>query len=343
MLACQSAVAERLASLTYSHAPDTASPPKLLDRVRTAIRVKHYSRRTEQAYVDWIRRYILFHKKQHPSMLGEAEVSAFLAWLAVERRVSASTQNQALSALLFLYRQVLGLDLGPIEHTPRARMPDKLPVVLSREEISRLMQHVEGVMWIIVALLYGAGLRLMECLELRVKDLDVDRGQIVVRRGKGQKDRVTMLPAAVRERLAAHLVTVKQQHQRDLARGEGRVALPFALDRKYPSAPTEWGWQFVFPASRVCRDPRWGLSSRFHMHESVVQKEVGQAGRRAGLTKHAGPHTTRHCFATHLLEDGYDIRTVQELLGHADVSTTMIYLHVMNKGALGVRSPFDRL
>ena len=261
----------------------------------------------------------------------------------MERRVSASTQNQALSALLFLYRQVLGLDLGPIEHTPRARMPDKLPVVLSREEISRLMQHVEGVMWIIVALLYGAGLRLMECLELRVKDLDVDRGQIVVRRGKGQKDRVTMLPAAVRERLAAHLVTVKQQHQRDLARGEGRVALPFALDRKYPSAPTEWGWQFVFPASRVCRDPRWGLSSRFHMHESVVQKEVGQAGRRAGLTKHAGPHTMRHCFATHLLEDGYDIRTVQELLGHADVSTTMIYLHVMNKGALGVRSPFDRL
>ena len=261
----------------------------------------------------------------------------------MERRGSASTQNQALSALLFLYRQVLGLDLGPIEHTPRARMPDKLPVVLSREEISRLMQHVEGVMWIIVALLYGAGLRLMECLELRVKDLDVDRGQIVVRRGKGQKDRVTMLPAAVRERLAAHLVTVKQQHQRDLARGEGRVALPFALDRKYPSAPTEWGWQFVFPASRVCRDPRWGLSSRFHMHESVVQKEVGQAGRRAGLTKHAGPHTTRHCFATHLLEDGYDIRTVQELLGHADVSTTMIYLHVMNKGALGVRSPFDRL
>ena len=222
-------------------------------------------------------------------------------------------------------------------------MPDKLPVVLSREEIGRLITHVDGTMWLIVALLYGTGLRLEECVELRVKDLDFDRNQIVVRRGKGQKDRVTMLPAAVKERLAAHLLTVKRQHERDLTRGEGRVVLPFALDRKYPGAPTEWGWQFVFPAARICRDPQWGPPSRFHLHESVVQKAVTKAVRGAGLTKHASCHTFRHSFATHLLEDGYDIRTVQELLGHADVSTTMIYLHVMNRGALGVRSPFDRL
>ena len=226
--------------------------------------------------------------------MGAVEISAFLTWLAVERRVSASTQNQALCALLFLYKQVLGLDLGPIEHMPRARMPDKLPVVLIREEISQIMKHAEGVIWLIVALLYGGGLRLQECLELRVKDLDFDRGQIIIRRGKGQKDRVTMLPAGAKDRLTAHLATVKQQHERDLARGEGRVVLPFALDRKYPSAPTEWGWQFVFPASRVCRDPRWGPSSRFHVHESVVQKEINQAVRRAGLAKHAGPHTMRH-------------------------------------------------
>jgi integron integrase len=306
MLACTARVVARLAALTDSHTlDDSASPPKLLDRVRTAVRVRHYSRRTEQAYVDWIRRYILFHKKRHPSTMGTAEISAFLAWLAVQRRVSASTQNQALSALLFLYK-VLGLDLGPIEHVPRARMPDKLPVVLSREELGQLMKHVDGTMWLIVALLYGTGVRLEECLELRVKDLDFDRNQIVVRRGKGQKDRMTMLPAGVKERLAAHVVTVKRQHERDLARGEGRVVLPFALDRKYPGAPTEWGWQFVFPASRICRDPKWGPPSRFHLHESAVQRAVTMAVRRAGLTKHASCHSMRHSFATHLLEDGYD-------------------------------------
>ena len=307
------------------------------------MRLRHYSRRTEQAYVAWIRRYIVFHHKKHPSAMGATEIVAFLSWLAVDRRVSASTQNQALSALVFLYSQVLGLDIGPIEHVPRARMPDKLPVVLSREEIARLIKHVGGMMWLIVALLYGTGLRLEECVGLRVKDLDFDRNQIVVRRGKGQKDRVTMLPAAVKERLVAHLLTVKGQHERDLTRGEGRVVLPFALDRKYLGAPTEWGWQFVFPASRICRDPKWGPPSRFHLHESAVQRAVTKAVRRAGLTKHASCHTFRHSFATHLLEDGYDIRTVQELLGHADVSTTMTYLHVMDRGALGVRSPFDRL
>ena len=244
---------------------------------------------------------------------------------------------------MFLYGHVLGVDIGPIEHVPRARMPDKLPVVLSREEVGQLITHVDGTMWLIVALLYGAGLRLEECLDLRVKDLDFDRNQIVVRRGKGQKDRVTMLPVAAQERLAAHLSTVRRQHERDLARGEGRVVLPFALDRMYPGASTEWGWQFVFPASRICRDPKWGSPSRFHLHESVVQKAVTKAVRRAGLTKPASCHSLRQSFATSLLEDGYDIRTVQALLGHADVRTTMIYLHVMNRGALGMRSAFDRL
>jgi integron integrase len=329
--------------IASAHPPEGGRPPKLLDRVRIAVRLKHYSRRTEKAYVDWIRRYIVFHQKKHPSTMGATELVAFLSWLAVDKQVSASTQNQALSAVLFLYREVLGLDIGPIQHVPRARMPDKLPVVLSREEVGQLLKQVDGTMWLIVAILYGTGVRLEECLALRVRDLDFDRNQVVVRRGKGQKDRVTMLPAGVKEPLAAHLVAVKRQHERDLLRGEGRVVLPFALDRKYPAAPTEWGWQFVFPASRICRDPKWGPPSRFHLHESVVQKAVTKAVRRAGLTKHASCHSLRHSFATSLLEDGYDIRTVQALLGHADVRTTMVYLHVIDRGALGVRSPFDRL
>lgn len=329
--------------IASAHPPEGGPPPKLLDRVRIAVRLKHYSRRTEKAYVDWIRRYIVFHQKKHPSTMGATELVAFLSWLAVDKQVSASTQNQALSAVLFLYREVLGLDIGPIQHVPRARMPDKLPVVLSREEVGQLLKQVDGTMWLIVAILYGTGVRLEECLALRVRGLDFDRNQVVVRRGKGQKDRVTMLPAGVKEPLAAHLVAVKRQHERDLLRGEGRVVLPFALDRKYPAAPTEWGWQFVFPASRICRDPKWGPPSRFHLHESVVQKAVTKAVRRAGLTKHASCHSLRHSFATSLLEDGYDIRTVQALLGHADVRTTMLYLHVINRGALGVRSPFDRL
>ena len=317
--------------------------PKLLDRVRQTIRAKHYSRRTESAYVDWIRRYIVFHRKRHPSDMGASEISAFLTWLATERRVSASTQNQALSALLFLYREVLHVEIGQIADLPRARMPVRVPVVVSRDEVARIMKHLDGVTWIMVALLYGAGLRLQECLELRVKDLDLERRQIVIRRGKGQKDRPTVLPTAAIEPLERHLETVKRQHQDDLARGFGRVVLPFALDRKYPNAPTEWAWQFVFPASRVCRDPRWGPPTRFHLHESVVQKAVAHAARQTGITKRVGPHTFRHSFATHLLEDGYDIRTVQELLGHADVSTTMMYTHVLNRGPLGVRSPVDRL
>ena len=317
-------------------------PPRLLDRVRHTIQARHYSRRTEEAHVHWIRRYIVFHRKTHPSEMGATEIFRFLTSLAVERQVSASTQNQALSALLFLYKHVLGTELGPLDHVPRARMPIRVPVVLSRDEVSKILKELTGKMWIIGVILYGAGLRIQDCLELRVKDIDFDRHQIVVRRGKGQKDVRTMLPVAVRERLQAHLGEVKRQHEGDLAKGDGRAVLPFALDRKYPNASTDWPWQFVFPAARVCRDPQWGPPSRFHLHESVVQKEIAAAVRRAGLTKRVGPHVFRHSFATHLLEDGYDIRTVQELLGHRDVGTTMIYLHVLNRGALGVCSPIDR-
>jgi integron integrase len=275
--------------------------------------------------------------------MGATEISEFLTWLATKRRVSALTQNQALNAVLFLYREVLRVNIGPMEHVPRARMPVRVPVVLSRAEVARIMKHLDGVTWTIVALLYGAGLRLQECLELRVKDIDLERQQIVIRRGKGQKDRPTVLPAAVIQPLSRHLDGARRQHLGDLARGLGRVVLPFALDRKYPNAAAEWGWQFVFPASRVCTDPRWGPPTRFHLHESTVQKAVAHAARQAGITKRAGPHTFRHSFATHLIEDGYDIRTVQELLGHADVSTTMVYTHVVNRGPLGVRSPVDRL
>ena len=244
---------------------------------------------------------------------------------------------------MFLYREVLGVDVGAIEHVPRARMPIRVPVVLSREEVRRVIEKLTGTMWIIVVLLYGAGLRIQDCVELRVKDVDFDRHQIVLRRGKGEKDRRTILPETVRERLQAHLSEVKRLHERDLAQGVGRAVLPFALDRKYPNASTDWIWQFVFPAVRICRNPQWGPPSRYHLHESVVQKAVTKAVRQAGLTKRASSHTFRHSFATHLLEDGYDIRTVQELLGYADVSTTMIYLHVLNRGPLGVRSPVDRL
>lgn len=323
--------------------PEAGSRPKLLDQVRHAIRTRHYSRRTEQAYVDWIRRYIVFHRVTHPAQMGASEISQFLTWLAVDRRVSASTQNQALSALLFLYKAVLAIEIAAIPAVVRARTPERLPVVLSREEISAILKQVTGTERLIVMVLYGSGVRLDECLNLRVKDLDFDRHQIVVRQGKGQKDRVTMLPAVAREGLTKHLADVRRLHERDLARGFGRVVLPFALDRKFPNAATDWRWQFVFPAGRICRTPRFGPPSRYHLHESVVQKAVAEAARLAGITKRVGPHTMRHSFATSLLEDGYDIRTVQELLGHRDVRTTMTYLHVMNRGALGVKSPMDRL
>jgi integron integrase len=285
----------------------------------------------------------VFHGKAHPSTLGASEISAFLTWLAVRQQVSASTQNQALSAVLFLYKHVLAVEISLVPPVVRARTPERLPVVLSRGEVGAILKQLTGTERLFVMLLYGTGLRLEECLDLRVKDLDFDRHQIIVRQGKGQKDRVTMLPLAAREMLTGHLAEVRRIHDADLARGRGRVVLPFALDRKFPSAPAEWKWQFVFPATRICRDPRFGPPSRYHLHESVVQKAVAQAVRAAGITKRVSPHTFRHCFATHLLEDGYDIRTVQELLGHRDVRTTMIYLHVLERGALGVKSPMDRL
>lgn len=317
--------------------------PRLLDRVRDALRRGHYSPRTETQYVVWIRRYILFSGTRHPTEMGAVEVERYLTHLAVNQRVSASTQNQALSALLFLYNKVLDRPLDQMPGVVRARTPSRLPVMLSRDEARAVLGRLQGSVWLIVMLLYGAGLRLNEALALRIKDIDFDRRQITVRRGKGAKDRLVPLPDAVRERLREHLVRVKARHEADLRRGLGAVALPDALARKFPNAPKEWVWQFLFPATRVCDDPRWGPPTRYHLHETAVQREVKRAVATAGLTKRVGCHTFRHSFATHLLEDGYDIRTIQELLGHADVSTTMLYTHVAERGALGVRSPADRL
>ncbi len=321
----------------------TRARPKLLDQVRQAIRTRHYSYRTEEAYVGWIRRFILFHGKRHPAVMGKEEITQFLSALAVKRHVSASTQNQALAAVLFLYRELLGTDPGWIDDMVRARRPRRLPVVLTRSEVEALLGGLRGVPWIMATLLYGSGLRLSECLRLRVKDVDFSRGEIVVREGKGNKDRVTMLPTAVCESLRQHLEQVHRLHVADLQGGFGRVLLPEALARKYPNADREWSWQWVFPASKISADPRFPHRLRHHLHESVLQKAIRGAARRGGLTKPVGPHTLRHCFATHLLEAGYDIRTVQELLGHREVTTTMIYTHVLNRGGRGVESPADRL
>lgn len=315
--------------------------PRLLDQVRAAIRTKAYSRRTERAYVGWIRRFVLFQRKRHPAEMGEREVTEFLTHLAVRRRVSASTQNQALAALLFLYRHVLGRELPWMEEIVRAKRPEHLPVVLTRGEAEILLRHLDGVFWIIAALLYGSGLRLMECLRLRVKDVDFTLGQITVREGKGRKDRVTMLPVRVQEPLRAHLERVRRQHDADLQAGKGFVELPQAIRRKYPHAARAWGWQWIFPASRHYRDRETDEQRRHHLHESWVQRKMREAVRAAGITKPAGAHSLRHSFATRLLESGYDIRTIQELLGHSDVSTTMIYTHVLNRGGRGVRSPLD--
>jgi integron integrase len=326
--------------------PPAAGPsrePRLLEQVRNAIRAHHYSRRTEESYVTWARRFILFHHKKHPMTLGKSEVEQFLTHLAVKKKVSPSTQNQALAALLFLYRNVVNVDIGWVDDVVRARAPQKLPVVLSREEVREVLQHLRGSTWLVAMLLYGGGLRLLECLQLRVKDLDFQRGQITVRAGKGNKDRVTVLPTAVRGPLTAHLNRVRNLYERDLAHGSGWVELPGALGRKYPNAGREWAWQWIFPAARHYYEPRTNQRRRHHLHETAVQRAVRQAVHRAGIPKPASCHTLRHSFATHLLEDGYDIRTVQELLGHQDVSTTMIYTHVLSKGAMGVRSPADHL
>jgi integron integrase len=326
-------------------APSVLQPEleQVLSRFRTELRLLHYSIRTEHSYLGWARRFIAFHRFQHPKDLGAAEVKAYLEYLAEEREVSANTQKQALNALVFLYDKVLKAPFGELGDFARARKPKRLPVVLSREEVAALLAAMEGTLGLVAGLLYGSGLRLMEAVRLRVKDVDFDLGQIVIRDGKGRKDRVTVLPERYRQPLTAHLARVGDLHREDLAKGFGEVFLPPALARKYPNAGREWGWQYVFPARGVSVDPRSTAVRRHHANESSLQKAVKEAARRAGLTKPVSPHTLRHSFATHLLESGSDIRTVQELLGHSDVSTTMIYTHVLNKPGLAVRSPVDGL
>jgi integron integrase len=314
----------------------------LLDKVRDQIRTLHYSIRTEEAYLKWIREFILFHAKRHPSEMGATEISKFLSHLARERNIAASTQNQALSALLFLYREVLDHPIDWVDDVERAKKSQRLPIVFTREEAKSVLNHLRGEMWLMASLLYGSGLRLMECIRLRVKDIDFAQSQVIVREGKGNNDRVTILPEALANPLGRHLERVKALHEIDIREGFGRVYLPFALARKYPEANREWCWQYVFPASKRSVDPRSGQVQRHHLSETALQKAVKAAIRRAGVNKPGSCHTFRHSFATHLLEDGYDIRTIQELLGHADLQTTMIYTHVLNKGGKGVKSPLDR-
>jgi integron integrase len=324
-----------------SYDPDPKKPPRLLERVRRAIRARHYSPRTEQCYVSWVRRYVLFHGKTHPSELGPEAVARYLSYLATDRRVSASTQNQALSALLFLYREVLGVEMDWVEDIAPAKRPLRLPEVLSRAEVRALLGRMSGVSLLMASIMYGSGLRVSECCRLRVKDLDFDRLEITVRNGKGNKDRVTMLPRTVLFTMKAHLQVVRRLHNKDLEKGLGVVELPAAYARKNPYAATAWEWQWVFPARIVHVDKKTGELSRHHRHVSTVQRDVTAAARAAGLAKKASCHTLRHSFATHLLEDGRDIRTVQVLLGHRDVSTTMIYTHVLNKGGIHIKSPLD--
>ncbi len=322
---------------------DPASAPRLLEQVSARIRFKHYSIRTEQAYLDWIKRFIRHFGKRHPKDMGAEEVQEFLSHLAVAGRVAASTQNQAKSALLFLYKEVLAFELPWLDKVEAAKTPKRLPVVLTRNEVMAVLTRLEGTHNLVARLLYGTGMRIMEGLRLRVKDVDFERLEILVRDGKGAKDRVTMLPASVAPALQEHLKRVQALHAQDLAAGYGDVYLPFALDRKYPNAGREWMWQYVFPSSNLSVDPRSGVIRRHHVQDQAVQRALRQAVRDAGINKPATPHTLRHSFATHLLESGYDIRTVQELLGHSDVSTTMIYTHVLNRGGRGVASPLDRL
>jgi integron integrase len=328
--------------------PDPAAPPatpvapkpKLLDRLRAACRVRHYSLRTEDAYAAWVVRFVRFHGLRHPLEMGAAEINAFLTHLAVEGHVSASTQNQAFSALLFLYQQVLEVDPGRIAGVVRARRPERLPVILSRDEVRAVLGRLDGVPRLVCCLLYGAGLRILDALRLRIQDIDFARAELLIRHGKGGKDRRTVLPAAARAELLAQVDRARRLFEKDRADRVG-VSLPDALDVKYREAPYEWAWYHVFPARQRGIDPRDGLRKRHHLHETVIQRAVAEAARQAGLAKHVTPHVFRHALATHLLEDGYDIRTVQELLGHASVETTMIYTHVLNRGGRGVRSPLD--
>ena len=323
--------------------PQNAARPRLLDQVRDRIRFKHYSLRTEQAYVDWIKRFIRFHGNRHPSDLSSAHVEAFLTHLAVDLQVAASTQNQAQSALLFLYREVLARELPLLDGVRRAKMPIRLPVVLTREEVATLLAALDGPHRLFGELLYGTGLRIMEAARLRIKDVDLARRAILVRNGKGAKDRITVLPERLVDALRMQLRQAQELHARDLRAGFGAVWLPPALARKYPNASRDWCWQYVFPADRRSLDPRSRIERRHHVSDQSFQRAMREALRRTGIAKPATPHTLRHSFATHLLESGHDIRTIQELLGHADVSTTMVYTHVLNRGGRGVISPLDRL
>jgi len=320
-----------------------APPPRLLQQLRIHLRTRHYSIRTEAAYVDWARRFILHHGKRHPGDMGAVEVGAFLSHLAVERNVAASTQNQAKSALLYLYKNVLGVDLPWLDEVVQARAPKRLPVVLTQREVRDLLAELNGPMWLMVSLLYGTGMRLLECLRLRVKDIDFDRREIIVREGKGNKDRVTVLPENLIGPLRDQLARTRQLHNKDIEAGFGDVYLPSALAVKYPRAGRAWGWQYVFPSAARGIDPRSGIERRHHVFPESVQRAVREAARRIDAAKPVTPHVLRHSFATHMLQAGYDIRTVQELLGHSDVSTTMIYTHVLNKGGRGVLSPLDAL
>ncbi len=319
----------------------TQKSPALLDRLRQAIRLRNYSYRTEQAYVYWTKKFIFFHEKRHPRDMGSHEVGEFLSHLATNLNLAASSQNQALSALLFLYREVLGMELNWMKNLIWAKKPKKIPTVFTREEVRKVLSHLQDSKWLIASLLYGAGLRLMEGLRLRIKDVDFSYQQVIVRDGKGYRDRVSVLPQSLIRPLKDQIKYVKEFHQRDIEEGFGEVWLPYALERKYPNAGRELKWQYIFPSHTRSADPRTGKQRRHHLHPTVIQEAVKEAIRRAGIQKLASPHTFRHSFATHLLEDGYDIRTVQELLGHKDIRTTMIYTHVMKKGGYAVRSPLD--
>jgi integron integrase len=330
------------------HEPDPpdwvpAPAPRLLDQLRGRLQTLHYSIRTEQAYVDWVKRFILFHNKRHPKEMGAAEVTRFLTHLAVQRHVAASTQNQAKAAVLFLYREVLGVELPWLNDVIAAKVPRRLPVVLTEREVKSLLMGLNGTNWLVASMLYGTGMRLLEGLRLRVKDIDFERRELLIREGKGNKDRVTVLPENLLVPLRARLDKTRTLHNKDLDAGFGEVHMPQALDVKYPKAGKHWGWQYVFPSGQRSVDPRTGVERRHHLSEQSIQRAIALAARQAGIDKPCSPHVLRHSFATHMLQSGYDIRTVQELLGHAHVNTTQIYTHVLNKGGRGVLSPFDKL